>query len=306
MKFRRKSVIGLLLAMGLVFAGIGFVYAQTAADVDYDGDGVVGVGDFLLFVARFGTNQGDPSYEAEYDLDGDGQVGVSDFLVFFGFFGQSTVPNVPNDAPVLQRIGNRVVPIGGTLTIKLVASDPNEDPLTYSVSGNPAGSSLSGNTFLWTPTSGQATTYQVTFTVKDGKGGTDTETITLRVGVDVFQFNLIKHEIETELPSFVNILFEVRDSLGHGVNYLTTDHFEVRENGQPVSPTESAMNIRKRDVIPYSLKTVLMLDTSTSVEPHLEQIKRAAITLVENMTAQQEIALYEFSDKPVSLAGFYR
>ena len=26
------------------------------------------------------------------------------------------------------------------------------------------------------------------------------------------------------------------------------------------------MNIRKRDVIPYSLKTVLMLDTSTSVE----------------------------------------
>ncbi len=41
--------------MGIVFAGIGFVYAQTAANVDYDGDGVVGVGDFLLFVARFGT-----------------------------------------------------------------------------------------------------------------------------------------------------------------------------------------------------------------------------------------------------------
>ena len=301
MKFKRKSIIGLLVAMGIGFAGIGFVYAQTAADVDYDGDGVVGVGDFLLFVARFGSMQGDGKYEAKYDLDGDGQVGVSDFLVFFGFFGQNTVPN---DAPVLQRIGNRVVPIGGTLTIKLVASDPNGDPLTYSVSGNPAGSSLSGNTFLWTPTSGQAATYQVTFTVKDGKGGTATETITLRVGVDVFQFNLIRHHIETELPSFVNILFEVRDSLGHGVNYLTTDHFEVRENGQPVSPTESAMNIRKRDVIPYSLKTVLMLDTSTSVEPHLAQIKEAAITLVKNMTDQQVIALYEFSEEPVLLQDF--
>ncbi len=301
MKFKRKSIIGLLVAMGLVFAGIGFVYAQTAANVDYDGDGVVGVGDFLLFVARFGTMQGGPNYDAKYDLDSDGQVGVSDFLIFFGFFGQSTVPN---DAPVLQRIGNRVVPTGGTLTIKLIASDPNGDPLTYSVSGNPVGSSLSGNTFLWTPTSSQAATYQVTFTVKDGKGGTDTETVTLRVGVDVFQFKLIRHEINTVLPSFVNILFEVRDSLDQGVNYLTTDHFEVRENGQVVSPTESAMNIRKRGVIPYSLKTVLMLDNSRSVEPHLEQIKKAAITLVENMTVQQEIALYEFSDAPVLLQDF--
>ena len=451
----------------------------TAADADFNGDGVVGVSDFLLFMAKFGTSQGDGEYEAKYDLDGDGQIGVSDFLVFVDFFGQRTVTNrtpvlqrigdqsvfaglftlilkligsdpdgnpltysvsgnpegsslsgntfswtptsgqaatyqvtftvsdgrggtdsetitlssvvpneapvlqrigdqsvpagvtltlvlnasdpngdpltysvsgnpegsslsgntfswtptsgqaatyqvtftvsdgrggtdsetitlssvVPNEAPVLQRIGDQSVPAGVTLTLVLNASDPNGDPLTYSVSGNPEGSSLSGNTFSWTPTSGQAATYQVTFTVSDGRGGTDSETITLRV-VDTFQFQLIRHEIETELPSFVNILFEVRDSLGHGVNYLTTDYFEVRENGQPVSPTESAMNIRKRDVIPYSLKTVLMLDTSTSVEPHLEQIKRAAITLVRNMTDKQEIALYEFSDKPVLLQNF--
>lgn len=297
MKFKRKSITGLLVAMGLVFAGI--AYAQTAADVDFNDDGVVGVDDFLLFVSRFGTSQGDGKYEAKYDLDSDGQVGVSDFLVFIGFFGQSTVPN---EAPVLQRIGDQGVPKGGTLTLELVASDPDGDNLTYSVSGNPSGSTLSGTTFLWTPTS-ESETHRVMFTVKDGKGGTDTETITLRV-VEAFQFQLIRHEIETELPSFVNILFEVRDSLGQGVNYLTTDHFEVRENGQPVSPTESAMNIRKRDVIPYSLKTVLMLDASTSVEPHLEQIKRAAITLVRNMTDKQEIALYEFSDQPVLLQDF--
>ena len=92
---------------------------------------------------------------------------MSDFLVFFGFFGQSTVPN---DAPVLQRIGDQGVPKGGTLTLELVASDPNGDPLTYSVSGNPAGSSLSGTTFLWTPT-GESDSHRITFTVKDGKGG---------------------------------------------------------------------------------------------------------------------------------------
>ena len=73
-----------------------------------------------------------------------------------------------------------------------------------------------------------------------------------------------------------------------------------------VSPTESAMRVQKRKAIPhrFKLKTVLMLDTSPSVEQHLEQIKQAAIILVENMTAQQEIALYEFSEKPVLLQDF--
>ena len=298
MKFKRKSVVGLLLAMGIVFAGIGFVYAQTAADVDFNDDGVVGVDDFLLFIAKFGTSQGDGKYEAKYDLDGDGQVGVSDFLVFVGFFGQT----IRNQNPVLRRIGDQSVPAGVTLVLVLNASDPNGDNLTYSVSGNPAGSSLSGTTFRWTPT-GESETHRVTFTVKDGKGGTDTETVTLRV-VEAFQFQLIRHEIETELPSFVNIMFQVLDSADQGVPFLKTDHFEVRENGQPVSPTESAMNIRKRDVIPYSLKTVLMLDTSTSVKNQLEDIKNAAITLVQNMTEQQKIALYEFSDKPVLLQDF--
>ena len=300
MRAARKSIIGLLVAIGLIFTGIGFVHAQTAADADYDGDGVVGVEDFLLFIARFGTSQGDGKYDAKYDLDSDGQVGVSDFLVFVGFFGQTTVSN---EAPVLQRIGDQGVPKDGSLTLELVASDPDGDNLTYSVSGNPAGSSLSGNTFRWTPT-GESETHRVTFTVKDGKGGTDTETITLRVVA--FQFKLIAHSINTELPSFVNILFQVLDSDNWGVTSLSTNHFEVRENSQPVSPTESAMHVRKREAITqsYRVKTVLMLDTSTSVKPHLAQIKEAAITLVKNMTDQQEIALYEFSEEPVLLQDF--
>ena len=118
------------------------------------------------------------------------------------------------------------------------------------------------------------------------------------------QFYLTGHQIATECPSYVNIMFQVRDSLGYGVNFLTTDHFEVRENNGAVSPTESALHIRKRAAISYRLKTVLMLDTSTSVRLNLEQIKAAAIALVENMTAQQEIALYEFSDEPVLLQDF--
>ena len=147
----------------------------------------------------------------------------------------------------------------------------------------------------------------MTFTVKDGKGGTDTETVTLRV-VEAFQFKLIPgHEINTELPSFINILFQVIDSDNWGVTFLkplTT--LKCARTVSQFLPTESAMRVRKRDAITqsYTVRTVLMLDTSTSVEPHLAQIKEAAITLVKNMTDQQVIALYEFSEEPVLLQNF--
>ncbi|MCY3868605.1 MAG: VWA domain-containing protein, partial [Gemmatimonadetes bacterium] len=119
-----------------------------------------------------------------------------------------------------------------------------------------------------------------------------------------FNFEVTKYQVETELPSFVNIMFQVQDSEGQGVNFLTTDHFEVKEDGQSVSPTESAMNIRKRETIPYTLKTVLMLDTSESVRDNLDDIKNAAITLVQNLTSQQEVALYEFSEETILLQDF--
>ncbi|MHB2154192.1 LamG-like jellyroll fold domain-containing protein [Calditrichota bacterium GD2] len=109
-------------------------------------------------------------------------------------------------------------------------------------------------------------------------------------------FKLTKHHIETELPSFVNIMFQVTNLDGLGIEDLNTSDFEVLEDNQPVSPTESAMQIRKKDVIPYTLKTVLMLDNSNSVAANLQEIKNAAVALVENIESQQEIAIYKFSE----------
>ena len=43
---------------------------------DFDGDGTVGFGDFLLFAAAFGQSQGDAGYDARYDLDEDGVIRV--------------------------------------------------------------------------------------------------------------------------------------------------------------------------------------------------------------------------------------
>ncbi len=60
---------------------------------DFDGDGIVGVGDFLLFVEQFGFSEDDAGYDARFDLDGDGVIGIGDFLIFVDNFGKVVSSN---------------------------------------------------------------------------------------------------------------------------------------------------------------------------------------------------------------------
>jgi YVTN family beta-propeller protein len=64
-----------------------FVFQPTqnvAQQADFDGNGQVDFGDFLLFVNVFGSDESD----ARFDLDADGRVSFSDFLLFAGVFGE--------------------------------------------------------------------------------------------------------------------------------------------------------------------------------------------------------------------------
>lgn len=117
-------------------------------------------------------------------------------------------------------------------------------------------------------------------------------------------YALTKHIIETRYPCFVNIMFQVTDMDGKGVKNLSKEDFEVKENFQPISPTESAINIKKRDAVPYILKTVLMIDNSSSVAADLAIIKSAAISLVNSIVPQQEIAIYKFSESVIKVQDF--
>ena len=81
-----------LMATALaVLLYMGQATANTTASADFDGNGVVEVTDFLLFVEAFGSRQGHEKYEAKYDLDGNGVIGIPDFLIFVDHFGK-TVP----------------------------------------------------------------------------------------------------------------------------------------------------------------------------------------------------------------------
>jgi hypothetical protein len=88
-----------------------------------------------------------------------------------------------NHAPVLGSIGNRSVNENAALSFNLSATDADSDTLTYSSTGMPSGATLTGSNgaFTWTPTYSQSGSYNVAFTVSDGKGGSDSEAITITV-----------------------------------------------------------------------------------------------------------------------------
>ena len=90
-----------------------------------------------------------------------------------------------NSAPVLNAIGNKTATAGQLLQFTVSATDPNNDPLTYSASNLPAGASFdaSSHSFSWTPV-GAGSFSNVTFQVSDGSL-TASEAITITVDAAV-------------------------------------------------------------------------------------------------------------------------
>ncbi|MDE2999616.1 MAG: DUF3472 domain-containing protein [Gemmatimonadota bacterium] len=64
---------------------------DSASIPDFDGDGTIGFGDFLIFGGVYGTRDGDDEYEATYDLNGDGAIGFTDLVIFAENYGKEVV-----------------------------------------------------------------------------------------------------------------------------------------------------------------------------------------------------------------------
>jgi len=87
-----------------------------------------------------------------------------------------------NHYPIADAIGDKSVNEGEFLEYTISATDPDGDPLTYSVSNLPSGASFDPNnqTFSWAPRYDQAGVYSVHFEVYDGQL-TDSEDVTITV-----------------------------------------------------------------------------------------------------------------------------
>jgi hypothetical protein len=87
----------------------------------------------------------------------------------------------PDHPPVLAPIGPQVVRVDSLLTFSVMATDSDGDPLTYAAAPLPAGATFVGQTFRWTPADSQAHAYTVVFSVSDGRGGVDAESVLITV-----------------------------------------------------------------------------------------------------------------------------
>jgi hypothetical protein len=88
-----------------------------------------------------------------------------------------------NRAPVLATIGAKSVVEGSALSFVISATDADGGTLTYSATGLPTGATFNATTrtFAWTPGTGTAGTYNVTFRVQDSGGLSDTEIVAVTV-----------------------------------------------------------------------------------------------------------------------------
>jgi len=62
---------------------------------DFNGDGIVGFADFLIFLRSYNTEPDDTAHDPRTDLDGDGATTFRDFLSFQSAYGHAQAPETP-------------------------------------------------------------------------------------------------------------------------------------------------------------------------------------------------------------------
>lgn len=108
----------------------------------------------------------------------------------------------------------------------------------------------------------------------------------------------------TQLPNLVNFLFQVVDLNNNGIHNLQPNDFEFYEDGLPLQ-SESFIEIKKQSELPYKIRTVLMLDNSTSLtSSEIDKIRLAASSFIKKINVNQEVAVYQFSENVEMLSEF--
>ena len=151
---------------------------------DEDRDSMTYMADGMPAGAQLNPNTGAFTWTPAYNQDGVYPVTfrVSDDYGGSALFSIAITVIDVNRMPVLNPIGNKTVNQGSLVSFTTTATDPDGDaPLTYYAYSLPYGATFYADTrtFTWTPES--TGTYEVMFTVLDGRGGSDSETVTITV-----------------------------------------------------------------------------------------------------------------------------
>jgi len=122
---------------------------------------------------------------------------------------------------------------------------------------------------------------------------------------------LEKLQFEANLPSIISVMFQATDRYGSAVTGLQTSDFTVLEDNLPVSVAETSLSIVPHEELPFSLRTVIMIDNSSSISPEdLAKIKTAVLGIfidqsgASKLLPQQEFAIYSFDDNVTLLQDY--
>ena len=103
-----RGTVSLLSLILLFFPWSLFSQNISPPSPDFNGNGVVGIPDFLLFVEAFGSKEDQEEYESQYDLDGNGEIGIPDFLIFVDNFGKEVKHLPPTCMPTSGHLHPKV------------------------------------------------------------------------------------------------------------------------------------------------------------------------------------------------------
>ena len=134
----QSETIPMYLSVALQGASVALPVGVLSAD--FNGNRVVDIPDFLLFVNVFGLKEGQKRYEAKYDLDENDEIAIPDFLIFVDNFGKvvSHVPVFTSELPVLRFV-EETTPLGQPIGEPISATSTDGEFLTYSLWGVDAG-----------------------------------------------------------------------------------------------------------------------------------------------------------------------
>ncbi len=116
-----------------------------------------------------------------------------------------------------------------------------------------------------------------------------------------FTMNLL--DISTD-PSErqVNILFQVLDENNVGVDDLAKEDLDVLENNEFID-TEAGLRIDPGQ-IPSKIRTIFLIDISSSISGRVQQIKDASIALIDSKLSNQEFAIFTFDKDLYKIQDF--
>ena len=106
----QSRTIPMYLSIALQGSSLGLPISGPSPD--FNGNGIVDIPDFLLFVDVFGLKVGQERYEKKYDLNGNDEIGIPDFLIFVDDFGKvvSHMPVFTSEPPVMRFVEENTPP----------------------------------------------------------------------------------------------------------------------------------------------------------------------------------------------------